>query len=582
MAYHGFGKIKAMSMAVLFLALAFAVACGAAATATPAAKAPAAPKAPEAAAPAAPAAAPAATPIPAARPTPIPAAKPAVARLVVAIPPLAHDTNIPWFTSGSGLTQFRPMMEQLIGSNIRTNAYEPTLLATKWEMAPGAKQWTFELRQGVNFHFGYGPFTAKDVEHSWQMITQKESIQTHAGFWLQTVERVEAVGDQKVVFHLKRPETELAYFASEQTGWPMLSKEQWDKEGKAGVDKRPAFTGPYHFKERRLGESLLYEREEKHWRHQGDFKEIQLRWPPEDATRQAMLLANEAHIVFISRDLQESAVARGMKVARSAQPALKTVLILGGMYFSDPTKLDAQAPLVNKKVREAVNRAVNRDELNKVIFKGSGEPMLVTGYHPTLGVWKPEWETRFKEGYSYNPAKAKALLSEAGYPNGFKVKLILAPVSGLPEVNDITEAISLYLQAVGISTEIVQVEFNKLRDMYRGKEHQGNMFVFRASMVPTFDRFPLFFYSGKGGIVHAFIHPFMDERWDKFQKSVDPAERTKLLTEIGDFILDEYTIVPLFWIPIEATVNPKVVGEYLFPGPFFGNQTHWELVKAAK
>jgi ABC-type transport system substrate-binding protein len=74
----------------------------------------------------------------------------------------------------------------------------------------------------------------------------------------------------------------------------------------------------------------------------------------------------------------------------------------------------------------------------------------------------------------------------------------------------------------------------------------------------------------------------MDERWEKFQKSVDPAERTRLLTEIGDFILDEYTIVPLFWIPIEATVNPKVVGEYLFPGPFFGNQTHWELVKAAK
>jgi peptide/nickel transport system substrate-binding protein len=574
-------KPKLLVFTPLLLALAFAVACGAAATATPA---PPAAKAPVAA-PAVPAA-PAAAATPTAKPaaTPIPAAKPAVARLVVAVPPLAHDTNIPWFTSGSGMTQFRPMMEQLIGSNVRTSAYEPTLLATKWEMAPGAKQWTFELRQGVNFHFGFGPFTAKDVEHSWQMISQKESIQTHAAFWKQTVERVEAVSDQKVVFHLKRPEPELAYFAAEQTGWPMLSKEQWDKEGQVGFEKRPAFTGPYHFKERRLGESLLYEREEKHWRHQGDFKEIQLRWPPEDATRQAMLLANEAHIVFISRDLQESAVARGMKVARSAQPGLKTVLVLGGNYFTDPTKLDAQAPLVNKKVREAVNRAVNRDELNKVILKGSGEPMMVTGYHPTLGAWKPEWEARFKEGYSYNPAKAKALLSEAGYPNGFKVKLILAPISGFPEVNDITEAISLYLQAVGISSEIIQVEFNKLRDMYRDKDHQGNMFVFRASMVPTFDRFPLFYASdkAKGGVVNVFNHSFMDERWGKFQQSVDPAERTRLLTEIGDFILDEYTIVPLFWIPIEATVNPKVVAEYLFPGPFFGNQTHWELVKAAK
>lgn len=61
-----------------------------------------------------------------------------------------------------------------------------------------------------------------------------------------------------------------------------------------------------------------------------------------------------------------------------------------------------------------------------------------------------------------------------------------------------------------------------------------------------------------------------------------PLLRNRLMGEIGDFILDEYTIIPLFWIPIEATVNPKVVGEYVFAGPFFGNQTHLELVQAAK
>jgi ABC-type transport system substrate-binding protein len=552
------------------LALLLAVACGAAAPATP--QAPAAPPA----AGGAPTAAPVATPAPAVAP------KPAVARLVVAIPPLAHDINIPWLTSGSGLTQFRPMMEQLIGSNVRTSAYEPTLLATKWEISPDAKQWTFDLRPGVNFHFGYGPFTAKDVEHSWKMITQDEALQTHTAYWRDTVARVETVSDQKVVFHLKRPEPELAYFASEQTGWPMLSKVQWDQEGRAGIEKRPAFTGPYHFKERRLGEYLLYEQEPNHWRHKGDFKEIMLRWPPEDATRQAMLLAGEAHIAFISRDLQEQAVSKGLKVVRSAQPALKTVVIMGGMHFNDPAKLDAQTPWTKKPVREALNRAVNREELLKVIFKGSGEPMMVTAYHPTLGIWKPEWEGRYKEMYSYNPTRAKQLLTEAGYPNGFKVKLMLAPLSGFPEANDVTEAISLYFQKVGLQTEIVQVEFNKLRDLYRGKELQSGMFVFRASMVPTFDRVAIYFYGGKGGVVHVFDHAFIDERYGTFLQSADSAERNRLLGEIGDFILDEYTVIPLFWIPIEATVNPKVVGEYLFAGPFFGNQTHLELVQAAK
>jgi ABC-type transport system substrate-binding protein len=505
-----------------------------------------------------------------------------VDRLVVAVPPIAHDINVPWLTSGSGLTQFRPAMEQLIGSNVRTGAHEPTMLATKWEMAPGAKQWTFELRKGVKFHFGFGEFTAKDVEHSWQMIGQKESIQTHAALWKDTVERIEIANNQKLVFHLKRPEPELAFYASEQSGWPMLSKEQWDKEGKAGIEKRPAFTGPYHFKERRLGEYLLYEREENHWRHQGDFKEIMFRWPPEDATRQAMLLAGEAHIVFISRDLQEASVARGMKVARSTQPALKTMVVMGGLYFTDPTKLDAQSPWANVKVREALNRAVNRDELNKVIFKGSGEPMVIAGWHPSLGIWNPEWEKRFKEGYSYNPVKAKELLKEAGYPNGFKVRLMLAQISGFPEVNDVTDAIALYFKNIGVTSEIVQLEFNKLRDMYRNKEHQGNMFLFRASMAPTFDRIALLYYSKRGGVLNMFNHSFIDERHEKLQQSTDPVERNRLQTEVGEYLLSEYATIPLFWIPIEATVNPKVVAEYVFPGPFFGNQTHLEMTKAAR
>ena len=570
MTHSGLWNPRRLVLVPVMLAMLLAVACGAAAPATPQATA-----APPAAG-VAPTAAPVATPAPAVAP------KAAVARLVVAVPPLAHDINIPWLTSGSGLTQFRPMMEQLIGSNVRTAAYEPTLLATKWEMSQDGKQWTFELRPGVNFHFGYGPFTAKDVEHSWKMITQDEAIQTHTAYWRDTVARVEAVSDQKVVFHLKRPEPELAYFASEQTGWPMLSKVQWDQEGRAGIERRPAFTGPYHFKERRSGEYLLYEQEPNHWRHKGDFKEIMLRWPPEDATRQAMLLAGEAHIAFISRDLQEQAVSKGLKIIRSAQPALKTVVVMGGMHFNDSAKLDPQTPWTKKPVREALNRAVNRDELLKVIFKGGGEPMMVTGYHPTLGIWKPQWEGRYKEMYGYNPTRAKQLLTEAGYPNGFKVKLMLAPLSGFPEANDVTEAISLYFQKVGLQTEIVPVEFNKLRDLYRGKELQSGMFVFRASMVPTFDRVAIYFYSGKGGVVHVFDHASIDERYGKFLESADSTERNRLLGEIGDFILDEYTVIPLFWIPIEATVNPKVVGEYLFAGPFFGNQTHLELVQAAK
>ena len=182
---HWIRKPKAIVFIPVLLALGLAIACGA--SARPAANPTVGPAATTASA--VPKAATAATPAP----TTITKAK--VARLVLAVPTPPHEINQPWLTSGSGLVQHVPWADELIGTDATTGEYNSTGLATKWEVSPDGKTWTFWLREGIPFHFGWGNFTGKDLEHSVQMWTRKEAIQTRTEYLQKRVDRFEHINN---------------------------------------------------------------------------------------------------------------------------------------------------------------------------------------------------------------------------------------------------------------------------------------------------------------------------------------------------------------------------------------------------
>jgi ABC-type transport system substrate-binding protein len=574
--FRWIGQPKGMISIPLLLVLLFTIACGAAATATPApaAKAPAATTAPVAVAPTA-------TPVPKAAATPTPAptipAKPKVTRLILSLTTPPHETNRPWLTSGSGLVQHNPMFDTLIGVDVKTGEYKPTMLATKWQMSPDGKAWTFWLREGIPFHFGFGNFTARDVEHGMKRMTAKEAIQTNTPFYRKLLGPFQIVDDQQIVFNLTRPELTMDHLISEWRQEPMMSKAQWDKEGDDGMEKRPAGTGPYRFKERQLGAFTRYERVENHWRKTPDFAELQLNWVPEAATRLATLLAKEVQIADIPTDLEKQAHARGMKTINSTFPGIMTYIGLGGQYYSTPEKFDPNVPWTKREVREALNRAINRKELNATIFGGRGTPMLVTGFHPAVSVTNPEWEKQFEAKYGYDPAKAKKLLTEAGYPNGFKIKMYSFLLSGFPELPDTVDALALYWKAIGLDVTIESLEFARVRDLYQGRAIHQNIFPFRLSLRPAEDRLRI-------NLTVTLFHEdkFMLEKLDKLENSLDLAERNRLLLEMGDHLYNGYFMLPLFFVPVGVVVNPEVVAEWAWPGVFNGTYTHMEYIKAAK
>src|SRR3989441_3621225 len=521
-------------------------------------------------------------------------------RLRIAVAPLGFDTNFTWLAPRSSNVDKRPALEYLVGIDRHTGAYIPEL-AEKWEMSPDGKTWTITLRKGVKFHDNWGEFTAKDVRHAVFLITQPESVQTDAGFWRplmgigkadsveevakQVEQGVEIIDDYTVVFHLKQATAEFVETLSANADLVMESKARWDAGGKELYGQKVVGTGPFEFVERKMGAHVLYKRVGNHWRQTPEYKELEFRWVPEGVTRLASLLAEEVHISDVDRALQKDAVAKGMKISTSKLPAIQHQWQFGGTYFASPDKLDPKVPFVKPEVRQAMNMAINRQAIANAILGGKVQPHRVHGYHPKLdgaiwpGIWNPDWDKRFEELYGYDPAKAKALLAQAGYPQGFEFTLYLYTLPGLPEIIDIGQAMALDFQAIGLKPKLVEVEFPRVRELYRTKSIHGALFPSRhAAQALEIARNV---HKSKDSVGYWYEHPFIDERLEALGKVVEPAERARLLQEIGDHKCTEFAEIPLFWLFAEAAVNPKYIAEYTFPGVITGSFTHLEYVKLA-
>jgi ABC-type transport system substrate-binding protein len=344
-------------------------------------------------------------------------------------------------------------------------------------------------------------------------------------------------------------------------------------------------TGPFEYVERKVGSHVLYKRIDNHWRQTPEYKELEFRWVPEDVTRLATLLGGEVHISDVPRALQKEAVAKGMQILVSTQPAMQHQWQFGGLYFASPDKLDHTVPFVKKEVRQAMNLAINRQAIAHTLLGGRVQPHRIHGYHPKLdsffwpGIWNPEWDRRFEELYGYDPARARTLLEKAGYGKGFEFTMYLYTLPGLPEILDIGQAVALDWQEIGLKPKLVEIDFPRVREQYRTKTIHGAVFPSRHGLR-TLDIIRLA-HKAKDSTAYWYEHPFIEERLEALGKTVESTERARLLREIGDHKFTEFAEIPLFWLFAEATVNPKYIAEYVFPGVITGYYTHLEYVKLA-
>ncbi len=279
------------------------------------------------------------------------------------------------------------------------------VLATGHTVSQDGLVYTIKLRTGIQFHDGT-PFNAQAVKATFDRVTNPDNKLKRYNLY-KNIAKTEAVDATTVKFTLSEPFSPFINTLAHPSGG-IISPAALTKYGNKGIAQNPVGTGPFKFVEWKATDYLKVAKFDGYWK-KGYPKVDTITWRPviDNNTRAAMMQTNEAHFAF---PMPPESVA-----TLSAKPSLEVVTSpsIVVRYIALNTQ---QKPFDNVKVREAINYAINKDALIKVAFGGYASPAegvvpKAVEYSTKLGPWP------------YNAAKAKELLKEAGYPNGFESTL---------------------------------------------------------------------------------------------------------------------------------------------------------------
>ena len=517
---------------------------------------------------------------------------------IATIPPVQQLVGSWLGTTTSANTQVRPFTDPLVHTDRFDGSLVPGL-ATEWEANEDGTQWTFHLRSDVEFHDGT-PFTANDVPHSASLIIREDAIATDTGLFRglfgdneeELLSNIVALDDSTVQFNLKTPNSLMDFFAGAQQGnLFMYSKAQYDAGGIEAYEQ-PTGVGPWQFVERTIDVNLLYSRNEDHYRRSPFFSEMEYVLIPEETTRLAQLTTGQVQIGEISRELHTDAQGANLSVLQSELPSIQVAFIIGGVYNPEeagPCKQEgfencfyrADEPHLSPMVRESINRAINREEINAELFGGIGRQHTVWGYHPALPGYNPRWTEEFDEKYGFDPDKARQLLEESGHA-GYELTLLLTELPGVPEMIPMGEAAFSYLTNVGFNVTTQPLKWSDYRAKYYrpGKTH-GTLAATRGTYRPADITLRFYNRSGDAGFWRTSVDPMTDVLYDKATQSVDPEVKAQALRDLGDLKFDLYSEVPIVWLPAQIVVNPAEIGEMVWPGNINASFTHTEYITPA-
>lgn len=503
--------------------------------------------------------------------------------LVIALGTPSQETNRAWLVPIFEHIQMEPYLESLLDNNPETGETIPSL-AESWETNDDRSEWTFSLREGVQFHHGWGEFTSADVIHSHTLWSDPESPMANQSLWART--EVTADGPYQVTFQFPEPQ----FFGEDlfnrfQTEGFIWSKAQWDEQGVGGIDRLPAGTGSYMYTERADGQYLRFKANPDHWSGvTPDFPNIEFRYIPEESTRYATLVTGAAHIADLPRELFPDALSEGMILLESPVPNYQSHLVFGGSHFSETTPdPDMSVPwLADQRVRRALNHAINRDEIIEFVYEGLAQPVTNSGFQELLEGWNPQWESDFDEYYGYNPELAIQLIEEAGYSVSDIRPVFVAPrFPGSEEFPTLIEAIQQQLASIGINAEIREMDTATLRSQSVDFRTSGMIIPLRNLPV----RRSVVFAStvlGTGTPWKTYETDEIDDLANRWRATFDPEEREELARTVGDIVFYQHAVMPIAELARTFVADPNAVEGWTFPGVTSAGMTHFELIEAVQ
>ena len=585
---------KAMVFSLVMALLLIIVACGSASDPTTQATSTTAPTTAAAVPTPAPQAAPTTAPAPttaAAVPTAAPAATTAATTAPAQVGPegtlnIGYQENLgvfnshPRLTGGNyGLFVGTSIAETLLGvlGPEDNYAFRPEL-AREWSLSADNLVWTFKLQEGVQFHKGYGELTADDVIWTFEQSTAEGSRSTrkshYTRLWTNEKGYVNKIDDHTIEVHTGVPQYDMLFMVSIPSSGFIMNKKQADELGEDEASRNGSGTGPWEFMEARTGEFWRFEAVEDHWRKTPNFAEMFFHDIAEESTR----LAN-----FQTGKLDTFVMQLDSKPAVDQVPGIRYMRIVGGgneqmgwfgnFYGGHGTPehkqnypgYDPELPWVSsnpdinseewdraRKVRLAMSIAIDRQLIVDTILKGEGEPTILWGWEEAEHRMPPD----IQKGWEYDPERAKQLLAEAGYPDGFEITLVPS-IRGVPGEVDACFAAATMWEAIGIRTKqkrilypthrltIIDRSFNQVNC------HGGGGRVDPLTLHTTVNH-----SSGtwSGGI----SHPVLDELIDKALGIMDEEERWEASGEVARFLFENVGAAGLYKVNILWPMGTRI------------------------
>jgi peptide/nickel transport system substrate-binding protein len=520
-------------LSLLIVATMLLAACGGAPAAqTPAATSAAAPAAATAApaAPAATAAAPAAAT--AAAPDAAPTAAAATSgaangTLTVALTTNPNSLDMPATAEINAAMTAWQMYDSLVWVD-DTGKIMPAL-AESWDISADGTEYTFKLRPGVTFHNGE-PFTADSVIVSWQRGSRPEM---QFGDRWTIAKSVEKVDDLTVKIKTEKPNPLLLRTIA--SNWAMVPAKYTAEVGDAGFNAKPVGTGPFEFVEWIKEDRIVMKANPNYW--QAGLPKVEqliFRPIPESATRVAAIQTGEADVVA-RLSAEEAGTLEGKANLQLVRYPVDRVYYI---TFNNLTSGKGK-PTEDARVRQAMNYAVDREAIVESLFKGAAK--LSTGFvTPTnLG-----YNAAIKP-YAYDPDKAKALLTEAGFPDGFEMAFA-CPSGAYTNFEQVCEAVKGYLEAVNIKTDLEFMESGKYWDL-EGKKELPPLFGDSWSEASG-EAFPRLrgALAGQDAAFSAWSDPKIDELLGKISTTIDDKARGDLYSQLHQYMYDNPPFIYLY------------------------------------
>jgi peptide/nickel transport system substrate-binding protein len=424
------------------------------------------------------------------------------------------------------------MYDGLVRYRDGTLQVEPDL-ATSWTISDDGKVYTFKLRKGVKFHDGT-PFNAEAVKYNFDRMLDKNHPEHDTGpfplaFFFSSIDKVEVVDDLTVKFTLKQPYAPFLSNLAYPTGL-IVSPTAVKKYGK-DFGRHPVGTGPFKFEEWDSNAKVVVSRNDDYWGGAPKLDAVVFRPITDANTRVAELMAGGIDLmVEVPPDsLKNLSGDANYKVYQQAGPHL-WFLILNMK----------EGPFKDKRVRQAVNYAINKKALVDNVLQGTAE--IAAGPTPPAFGWA--YDKKLKP-YPYDVAKAKKLIKEAGAEGKEVTFYVTEGGSGMLDPIPMGAAIQADLAKVGLKVKIETYEWNtflgKVNPGLEGKADMAEM----AWMTNDPDTLPYLAlrtdaWPDKGGFNSGYYsNPKVDELLERARTSTDQAERAKLYRQMQEIVHDD-------------------------------------------